>query len=153
MIYGSGEMKDYLEQMISEFSLVNQVKLMGSISQQDLRAVMSKSDIFLYPGITYNGRAENQGLVIQEAQVMELPVIVSDAGGMSEGMIDGQTGYVIPEGNILLFVDAIEKLAKDPELRAKMGAAGRRFVQTSYSIQHLNDQLLQIYSLNPNFHT
>jgi colanic acid/amylovoran biosynthesis glycosyltransferase len=146
MIYGSGEMKDYLEQMISELSLVKQVKLMGSISQQDLREVMSKSDIFLYPGITYNGRAENQGLVIQEAQAMQLPVIVSDAGGMKEGMIDGETGFVIPEGNITLFVDAVEKLAKDPELRAKMGEAGRLIVQNNYSIELLNDQLLQIYS-------
>jgi Ca2+-binding RTX toxin-like protein len=73
-------------------------------------------------------------------------VFVTGLDALNGDLFDGETGFVIPEGNIALFIDALEKLAKDPELRNKMGAEGRRFVQTNYSIQHLNDQLLQIYS-------
>jgi colanic acid/amylovoran biosynthesis glycosyltransferase len=146
IIVGESSMKNQLKQSVIALGLQCEVSFLGGLSQEQILEEMERADIFILPGITKNGRAETQGLVIQEAQAMQLPVIVSDAGGMKEGMIDGETGFVIPEGNIALFVDALEKLAKDPELRSKMGAEGRRFVQTNYSIQHLNDQLLQIYS-------
>ena len=84
------------------------------------------SDLFVFPGIhDKHGRAETQGLVLQEAQAMELPVIVSDVGGMKYGMINDITGFVVEEKNIAGFVDKIELLIADKELRKEMGKQGR----------------------------
>jgi colanic acid/amylovoran biosynthesis glycosyltransferase len=107
--------------------------------------MMELSDIFLYPGITFNKRGENQGLVLQEAQAMQLPVLISDAGGMQEGVTDGVTGFVLPENDILGFVRNIELLASDSLLRKKMGEAGRQMVTEKYNIDLLNIQLLKLY--------
>ena len=71
--------------------------------------MVASSDIFLLPGITEvsTGRAETQGIVILEAQSMELPVLVSDAGGMKYGVNNNHTGYVIAESCINSFVEKI----------------------------------------------
>jgi colanic acid/amylovoran biosynthesis glycosyltransferase len=76
---------------------------------------------------------------------MQLPVIISDAGGMKEGVIDGVTGFVVPENDINGFVEKIELLANDPDLRKRMGEAGRNFVVENYDINKLNEKLMQIY--------
>jgi colanic acid/amylovoran biosynthesis glycosyltransferase len=99
----------------------------------------------VFPGITINGRAENQGLVIQEAQALELPVLVSDAGGMAEGVLEGITGYVLPQKDVEAFVDKIEYLATNPSIRKRMGSAGRKFVEDNYDSQLLAEKLIDVY--------
>lgn len=98
------------------------------------------------PGITdTNGRAENQGLVIQEAQAMEIPVIVTSAGGMQYGLIDGETGYVVDQNSNIDFADKIEILLKDNELRQQMSLAARQFVIKNYDSKYIINQLEAIY--------
>jgi len=107
---------------------------------------MKEADIFILPGTTVDGRAENQGLVIQEAQAMELPVIISDAGGMNEGIINGETGFVVKEKDIKAFADKVQLLADDRNLIKSMGKAGRIFVEQHFDSAVLNRKLLSIYS-------
>ncbi|MGN6531721.1 MAG: glycosyltransferase, partial [Ginsengibacter sp.] len=94
-IVGKGPMLANLEQLLPAHGLEDEVSILEGGTQQEIESLMNESDMFVFPGITINGRAENQGLVIQEAQSMELPVLVSDAGGMAEGVLDGITGYVL----------------------------------------------------------
>ncbi len=145
VIIGDGVMLPILEKLLDEYDLNDEVKIEGPKTQEEIISIMEHSDIFLYPGITYNGRAENQGLVIQEAQAMQLPVLVSDAGGMSEGVMDGVTGFVLPENDLAGFAEKIELLAANADLREKMGEAGRRFVESKYNIEILNKELLRLY--------
>lgn len=146
IMIGEGEMKEQVKQLLQVLDLEAEIQLMGAKSQQEIKELMSRSDVFLYPGITCQGRAENQGLVIQEAQAMELPVIVSDAGGMGEGVLDGETGYVLPERHLQQFADKLEELCRDREKRLEMGRLGREFVRQHFSIGELNTRLLAIYS-------
>lgn len=142
---GDGEMREELEDMINEFSLKEEVKLLGPKTQSDVRKLMAEADVFLLPGRTVNGRAENQGLVIQEAQAMGLPVIVSDMGGMKEGIIDKETGFVLPDNNIKAFVEKIEWLANNPDVRKRMGVSGREFVVNRYNSKIINQDLVNLY--------
>ncbi len=144
-IVGHGDMRPVLENMIKEYDLEKNIILSGPRTQEEIIPIFLESDIFLFPGITWQKRAENQGLVIQEAQAMQLPVIISDAGGMKEGVIDGVTGFVVPENDINVFVEKIKLLANDPGLRKRMGEAGRNFVVENYDINKLNEKLIQIY--------
>lgn len=144
-IIGHGDMYSMLQKSIQNKKLESVVNLMGTRTQEEIISIFEESEIFLFPGITYQNRAENQGLVIQEAQAMQLPVIISDAGGMKEGMVDGVTGFVVPESDIKAFVEKIELLANDSTLRKNMGEAGRKFVTENFDIHKLNEKLLQIY--------
>ncbi len=56
---------------------------------------------------------------------MELPVVTSDADGLGENVLDGETGFVVPRRDPRALADALARLARDPELRDRFGGAGR----------------------------
>ncbi|MEO7535362.1 MAG: glycosyltransferase [Ferruginibacter sp.] len=144
-IIGDGELLEDIKALIARYRLEAIVTMEGAKSQEEIISFLNEADIFILPGIEWQGNAEAQGLVIQEAQAMELPVIISDAGGMAEGIIDAVTGFVVKENDIDGFVDKIELLAADINLRKEMGAAGRKFVEENYDSNSLNKKLLQLY--------
>lgn len=146
VMIGDGELKQKLEEQIKLLELNSIVKMSGSKTQEEIKYFMENADVFVLPGITDNGRAETQGLVIQEAQAMNLPVLVSDAGGMKEGLHDGVTGFVIKEGDIMSFADKIILLAQDQNLKEKMGNEGQRFVEKKYETALLTGKLMELYN-------
>lgn len=145
LLVGDGVLKSKLEEKIYCAHLEHDVLLLGPKSQSEIRDLMALADIFLFPGRNENGRAENQGLVLQEAQAMRLPVLISDAGGMKEGVLDGETGFVVSSGNLEGFADRIEMLANNTALRMRMGNLARQYVEQNFDIDLLNEKLLQIY--------
>ena len=144
---GDGKLKNEVERLIHEFDLKDHVLLLGALSQEQVIQEMNKAHLFLLPGIheKETGRAETQGLVIQEAQAMEVPVVVSDAGGMKYGLLDGVSGFVLKEGDIEGFADKIELLINNEQLRITMAKAGRDFVVETFDTKILGDRLCEIY--------
>ena len=146
IIVGEGEMKKELLQLIADHNLENDIELKGALDQNEVIKELRASHIFLLPGIyDESGRAETQGLVIQEAQAMEVPVIVSDAGGMKYGLLDGVTGFVVKQGDIKSFADKIEYLILNKDKRIEMGRRGREFVRENYDSGILGDKLENLY--------
>lgn len=146
-IIGSGELQAQLEQQVQMINLQQAVVFYNNLTQEAVKSRFEQADVFILPGRKdpENGRAETQGLVIQEAQAMELPVVVSDVGGMKYGLIDGETGFVIPDGNVMDFVAVVKRLIDDAALCKSMGNAGRDYVVSHYDNQILARQLLSIY--------
>ena len=145
-IVGDGELWKGLNKYIQKHQLQAYVQLKGAQPQEIVKEIMQEADVFIMPGIyDKNDRAETQGLVIQEAQAMQLPVIVSDVGGMKYGMIDQKTGFVVKENDLDSFVDKIACLIEDSELRLKMGKAGRKFVKKNYDSKVLGNKLEAFY--------
>lgn len=145
---GDGKLREEVEALINTFGLQEHVALLGALSQEIVVEEMNNAQVFLLPGVHEKdtGRTEAQGLVIQEAQAMELPVVVSDAGGMKYGLLDSITGFIVKERDLVSFADKIECLMKDEALRVKMGKAGRDFVVNNFDTKVLGDKLLNIYS-------
>ncbi len=145
-IIGDGPLRSELENLTTELDLSENVFFMGSRNQSVIKELLDGSDIFLLTGIrSSDGRQENQGLVIQEAQAMQLPVIVSDLGGVGEGIIDGETGFLVEEKNIKQIADKIVNLSSDKDLRIQMGKQGRIFVENKYSIESITKILISNY--------
>ena len=145
IIVGDGVLKNQLEMKIDSLRLNSVIELVGSKTQEEIKGYMEKADVFILPGITHNGRSETQGLVIQEAQSMQIPTIISDAGGMSEGILDGITGFVVKQNSIEQFVEKVELLACENVVRKRMGFVAKKFVKEKYEIDKLTNQLLAIY--------
>lgn len=145
-IIGRGELMDELHYQVDLLGLKKHVLFYGEKTQEEIKSILEQADVLVLPG-RYDaiGRAETQGLVIQEAQAMELPVVVSDVGGMKYGLIDGETGFVIPDGNVMDFVAVVKRLIDDAALCKSMGNAGRDYVVSHYDNQILARQLLSIY--------
>lgn len=149
-IIGDGPMRVELEKKIQHHQLEVSVFLHGTQSQTSIKQFFSEADAFVLPG-RYDlecGRAETQGLVIQEAQAMELPVIISDVGGMKYGLLPGKSGFIVKEGDLDSFVKVIETLILDTELKLKMGKVGREYVQAYYDNHVLLNKLLVVYEAN-----
>ncbi len=148
VLVGDGEEMLNCNKFIQDNGLNEIVELPGALDQDALINKLQESDIFIMPGITdlQTGRAENQGLVIQEAQAMGIPVVVSTAGGMKYGMIDGETGFVVEERNVNGFVEKISWLIENPNKRIEMGRKGREYVVENFDYRVLGAKLLNIYN-------
>jgi colanic acid/amylovoran biosynthesis glycosyltransferase len=93
-----------------------------------------------------DGDKEGQGLVLQEAEAMGLPVLSTIHNGIPDGVLDGKSGFLVPEKDVSALAEKLRFLLKNPEKWLEMGQAGRAFVEENYEINKLNDQLVEIYS-------
>lgn len=96
-------------------------KIMFIGSRPDVSELYAASDI----GILCSHQ-ESFSNAILEGMVAGIPMIVTDVGGNPEAVIDGESGLVVPSRNPAALAEAIERLAADAPLRAKLGAAGRK---------------------------
>jgi len=88
---------------------------------------------------------ESFGVAVIEASATGIPVVVSDVGGLPEVVERDGTGLVVEARNEVQIADALERLVLDPDLRFRMGAAGRDRVQRLYEWKANVDQMLSIY--------
>ena len=75
---------------------------------------------------------------------MQVPVIGTDVGGISETMKDGETGFLVREGEYNDIVKKITVLLNDKELSEKMGKEGRKFIQKYFSLEESAKNFLEI---------
>lgn len=145
-IVGDGVLFDFLNQIVSDLQLNGKVFFHGAKDQASILNFYHESDIFILPCVTArDGDAEGQGLVFQEAQATELPVIATFHNGISEGVLINKTGFLVPERDVDTLADKIELLVTDNNLRLKMGKLGREFVSGRYDNTMLHNELINIY--------
>jgi phosphatidylinositol alpha 1,6-mannosyltransferase len=106
----------------------------------ELSRIYASLDVFVH-----TGPFETFGQTVQEAAASGLPVIAPASGGPVDLVDDGSTGYLVPPGDAAALAAAVGRLAADPALRARFGAAARRRV-LSRSWSALTDELLGHYA-------
>jgi glycosyltransferase involved in cell wall biosynthesis len=78
---------------------------------------------------------EGMPWTILEAMALRKPVVASEVGGVSEIVVDGQTGFLVQPGQPESLARKIIHLLNDPELRGQMGNAGRRRVEQCFTVK------------------
>ena len=94
-IVGDGYLENQLKCLVKELKLENSVFLLGGMCQKEIIQKMAEADLFILPS-----QEETLGAVLLEAQAMELPVIGTAVGGISEAMQDGSSGFLVPAGDV-----------------------------------------------------
>jgi len=94
----------------------------GSLDREAVATVFASADMFLFPS-----RTDTAGNVVLEAQASGLPVLVSDAGGPREHMVDGRTGFVVSGQEPSAWVDVLERLLRDEVGRTRMARQARQY--------------------------
>lgn len=107
--------------------------------KEDVSSYLATMDIFVSAS-----HAEPFGLVNIEAMAMAKPVVATAVGGQPEIVIDGETGLLVPPGSAKELAAAILKLVNDPELRQRLGQAGYKRVQASFSIEQYHRGIEQV---------
>ena len=115
-----------LRSLIDDLNLHERVKLTGF--RQDIPALLSVADIYIHTSVE-----EAHPRAILEAMAIGLPVVAFAVGGVTETVVHGQTGLLVPQGDVRGLAEAILSLAETPYMRVQMGLAGRRRVETFFS--------------------
>jgi glycosyltransferase involved in cell wall biosynthesis len=130
-----------LQRKIRENSVNDRVQYIGAVSYEEVPILYSSALALVLPS-SY----ENLGGVLLEAQASECPVIATDAGGMSEIIKNGETGFIIKERSHEMLAEKINLLFNDRSLRERMGLAGRKFVLSFFSAEAYVDRILDAYN-------
>lgn len=101
------------------------VRFFGNIPDEELSDLYDRADIFAMTSVNLHHSVEGFGLVYLEAAAHGLPVVAHDVGGVSEAVMEGVTGLLVPPHRPAQLAAAFEKLIHDAPLRRKLGAAGR----------------------------
>jgi sulfoquinovosyltransferase len=92
----------------------------GMLHGEELSRAFASADAFCMPS-----DSETLGLVVLESMASGVPVVAAAAGGLTDLIHDGTTGFLVPTGNTTAFAERLRQLKDDPELRAKMGVQAR----------------------------
>jgi glycosyltransferase involved in cell wall biosynthesis len=118
-----------VQQQIRQLKLESCVHLLGMLPENELLSWYQHADVFALPSLNVGGQFEGFGLVFLEAGACGLPVIGTSGSGITEAILDGETGFLVPQNDADALADAIIRLLNDDPLRAQMGAAGRQHAQ------------------------
>ena len=117
-----------LKDLIDKSDLQNQVSLIGPVDRENVKDYYSTSNLMILPSIS-----EGLARVIFESQVAMCPVLVTDAPGMSDIVIDGQTGYVFESNNLDSLVSKIEYIKSNHEEASFVAKNAKGFILSNYS--------------------
>jgi glycosyltransferase involved in cell wall biosynthesis len=136
---GDGIERKNVEKLAADLGLgPDYVRFLGF--RNDVADLLAASDFFVLPS-----RAEGFPISVLEAMSHRLPVVCTPVGGNPELVTDGVHGYLIPVDDSAALAAAMEKVALDPALRARLGAAGHGRVRVDFSFDRTTDRYEAIY--------
>jgi rhamnosyl/mannosyltransferase len=142
-IGGRGPLTESLRRAARDAGVAERVHFVGFIPDDELVAYYDACDIFCLPSTE---RAEQFGLVQLEAMHLGKPVVATLLGtGVEYVTLDEQTGLLVPPGDEAALAQALGRLLRDPTLRSRLGEAGRRRVDETFSCRQMVDATVDIY--------
>lgn len=139
-LVGDGPQMPALKQLAAQLGVADRIQFVGHVNHAQVPHELAQLDVYVALS-----RQESFGVAVIEAGAAARPVVVSDAGGLPEVVLDGVTGLVVPRENPQAAADAIECLLCDADLRQRMGAAARRHVAQHYSWDACVETMLKVY--------
>ncbi|MDO5502789.1 MAG: glycosyltransferase [Actinomycetia bacterium] len=138
----SADFADYreeLDRLVEEHGLADDVEFVGPQAPEELAPMLRSASVVLVPS-----HSETYGLIALEASASGVPVIASAAGGLTEAVVHGCSGLLIPERDPALWADALRKVLTDSDYAARLGRAGRTHA-LGFSWEEHADHLVGLY--------
>jgi len=137
-----GAYRSALERLAQTLGIRERVVFAGR--RDDVPGLMAGCEVVCLPS-----RAEGLPLVLLEAMAQGKPVVASAVGGVPELVVDGETGLLVPPGDVEALAQALRRVLGDPELARRLGEAGRRRVRERFSAAAAADRVLSLYEAAP----
>ncbi len=139
-IVGDGPQFNNLKQIIEELRLQDKVFLWGH--REDIPEVLASLDILVHPSYGHEGVPQ----IILQALAMKKPVVATPVGSITEVIIEGQTGLLVPPRDAEKIAERVIELYKNSELRQTLIDNGREYIRRKYSFQIMLDHLEDLYA-------
>jgi phosphatidylinositol alpha-1,6-mannosyltransferase len=143
-VVGSGEELSSLEEEARQLGVADRVRFLTDVPDRDLPAIYNCAEVYLGVSRLMEQRVEGFGISIAEASACGVPVVAGRSGGIPEVVRDGETGLLVDAERAEGVSDALRLLLDDPALRARLGGAGRRAVETYYNWDRVAGDLARI---------
>ena len=137
-LVGDGPTRPMIERLAEQLGISDRVKFFGW--RDDVHEVLANANIYVLAS-----NWEGLPISLLEAMRAGLPIVASDVGGVREVIVDGETGFLVDRGDVVMLCDKLQQLVSDPELRNKMGKAGHKRYLEHFTVERMLDQTLQVY--------
>jgi sugar transferase (PEP-CTERM/EpsH1 system associated) len=138
VIIGEGALREPALAILNNAGAAHHAWLPGERS--DTASILRGLDIFVLPSLI-----EGVSNTILEAMATGLPVVATAVGGNPELVINGETGYLVPSADPKSMAQALTEYIKNPSLGKKHGIAGRKRIETEFSIEKMVNSYLGVY--------
>jgi len=138
-IAGDGTYRAAVEALFLHDGLRERVRFHGALPPAELRDLMGRSDVFLWPGI-----GEAYGLTYLEAQASGLPVVACRNRGVGDVVLDGETGVLCAPGDVAGLASTVLALACDHQRWIRMAGRAQAFVQAERSLGSASKRLMDL---------
>jgi len=138
LMVGSGPDHDHVEQRASALGIVRHCYFLGY--QEDVSGWYQAFDALILPSAN-----EGTPVVVIEALAAGCPVVATSVGGVPDVVREGVDGFLVPVGDVEQLAERLARLARDPELRARMGEAGRASIPARYAVERLVADIDALY--------
>jgi D-inositol-3-phosphate glycosyltransferase len=130
-----------LRELARQAGVADRVELHGTLERRAVPPLLRSADV-----VVCVPWYEPFGIVPLEAMACGVPVVASAVGGLADTVVHGATGLHVPPRRPDLVAEAVRSLLADPELRARLGAAGWERVRTRYTWSRVADATLEAYA-------
>jgi len=138
LIVGDGELRGGLEQEAHDRGVADRVRFLGD--RADVPEILSALDVFALSS-TFEGMC----FAVAEALAAELPVVATDVGGVSQSVVQEETGLLVPPRDPDALTKGIERLLDEPDTASRVARAGRERVQRLYSLAAMVEATERFY--------
>lgn len=138
LVVGDGPDRDAVAQAIHDRGLADRVELTGT--REDVAQILARADVFVL-----SSRSEGMPMSALEAMAAGLPVVATAVGGVPELVVDGETGFLVPPGDAPALGRALDRILDDPDLRRRLGEAGRQRAGGMFALPEWQAAHLKLY--------
>jgi glycosyltransferase involved in cell wall biosynthesis len=140
LLVGDGPLLGHLRSRAKQMGITEQVVFAGLVPRERIPEMLSVMDVLAHTAL-YEGLPR----VLAQALAMGKPCVAYDADGAREVVVAGETGYLVHPGDTVGLALAVNQLLEDPQLRARMGEAGRRRVDPAFRAETMVQQIDRVY--------
>lgn len=146
VLIGDGKLRRKLQKLARETGVAERISFLGARPHAEVLGWMQRASMVVLPSVkTQSGREEGLGLVLLEAAASGVPGVGTRIGGIPEGIVEGETGFLVPERDVASLAIAMGTLLANQPLRQRMGAAARSRVEQFFDIRRQTARLEDIY--------
>ena len=144
VVVGDGPLRDSLEDRARQLGV--DAEFTGSLDSAAIRKLMRSASLVAMPSKTArNGDSEGLGVVALEAGASGRPVVGYRHGGLPDAVIDGATGRLVPEGDIVALGEALREILDDQPLARRLAISARRHVERNFERRLLLSKIADVY--------
>jgi glycosyltransferase involved in cell wall biosynthesis len=147
LLIGDGALHEHLRERARQAGILDHFVFAGLIARERVPEMIAAMDVLVHTSLR-----EGLARVLPQALAMGKPCVSFDIDGAPEVVIPEQTGYLVRPGDAAGLADALSRLLGDPELRRRMGEAGRRRVDPDFRAETMVCRIAEIYELLLNKH-